>query len=159
MSRIFQFQLKEETVFVIVSQVLTCVLSTRRRWLLQILWKSMSKLENTGDGWMISLKVTWLHAQLPDRDPHGDCPLPALPLDHPDHHPAPPVRPQHALHLLIGEPEDDADHETLHSQHGLYRVSDKTWILVQMAISKMEKLRVFWKCCMIGTKIFKIDEN
>ena len=61
MSRIFQFQLKEETVFVIVSQVLTCVLPTRRRRLLQILWKSMSKLENTGDGWMISLKVTWLH--------------------------------------------------------------------------------------------------
>ena len=89
--------------------------------------------------------TTWLHAQLPDRDPHGDCPLPALPLDHPDHHPAPPVCPQHALNLLVGEPEDDADHETLHSKHGLYRVSDKTRILVQIAISNIEKLRVFWK--------------
>ena len=58
-----------------------------------------------------------LTAVLPDGDPHGDCPLPALPLDHPDHHPPPPVRPQHALHLLVSEPEDDADQETLGSVH------------------------------------------
>ena len=74
-----------------------------------------------------------LTAVLPDGDPHGDCPLPALPLDHPDHHPPPPVRPQHALNLLVSEPEDDADHETLCSYHG------HTSILELQTISKSQR--------------------
>ena len=54
-----------------------------------------------------------LTAVLPDGDPHGDCPLPALPLDHPDHHPPPPVTPHHILNLLIGEAENNTDDEAL----------------------------------------------
>lgn len=49
------------------------------------------------------------------RQSHGGQPLPPLPLhlDHPDHHPPPPVTPHHILNLLIGEAENNTDDEAL----------------------------------------------
>ena len=57
------------------------------------------------------IQVTYV--SISDGDPHGDCSLPALPLDHSHHHSPPPMSPQHVLYLLIGKSEYNTDDKPL----------------------------------------------